>query len=128
MYDDGKVLIVGGGSSPPSKTAEVIDLNAPTPTWRAVGSMAFARRQLNATILPDGKVLVTGGTSGSGFNDPTGAVYAAEMWDPSTATWTTMASAAIPRLYHSAVVLLPDGRLLSTGGNNYPQSFGTVAT
>jgi N-acetylneuraminic acid mutarotase len=42
MCDHGKVLIVGGGSSPPSKTAEVIDLNAPTPTWRTVGSMAFA--------------------------------------------------------------------------------------
>jgi len=124
MYDEGKVLIVGGGSSPPSKTAEVIDLNAPAPAWRAVGSMAFARRQLNATILPDGKVLVTGGTSGSGFNDPNGAVFAAEMWNPASGneTWTTMASAGIPRLYHSAVILLPDGRLLSTGGNNYPQA------
>ena len=46
--------------------------------------MAFARRQLNATLLPDGKVLVTGGTSAPGFNDPTGAVDAAELWDPAT--------------------------------------------
>src|SRR5262245_32569930 len=122
VYDNGKVLIVGGGSSPPTKSAQVIDLNAATPTWRTIGSMTYARRQLNATILPDGKVLITGGTSGNGFNDPAGAVFAAELWDPATEAWTIMASASIPRLYHSAVVLLPDGRLFSTGGNNYPQS------
>jgi hypothetical protein len=121
MYDNGKVLVMGGGD-PPTRTAEVIDLNAPSPVWRSVAQMAFARRQVNATILPDGKVLVTGGTSGPGFNDTTAPVYAAEMWDPATEMWTTMASAAIPRLYHSAVVLLPDGRLLSTGGNGYPQA------
>ena len=71
MYAPGKVLVMGGGD-PPTNTAEVIDLNQPSPTWRAVGSMAFARRQLNATLLPDGNVLVTGGTSTPGFNDPAG--------------------------------------------------------
>ena len=75
MYDDGRVLVMGGGN-PPTNTAEVIDLNASTPAWRAVASMAFARRQLNATILPDGKVLVTGGTSGPGFNNLDTAVFA----------------------------------------------------
>jgi hypothetical protein len=114
MYDAGKVLITGGG--PPTNTTEVIDLNSPTPAWRYVGSMAFTRRQMNATILPDGKVLATGGTSSPGFNDATGSVYAAEMWDPATETWTTMASMQERRLYHSTAVLLPDGRVLSAGG------------
>jgi hypothetical protein len=120
MYGDGKVLVMGGGD-PPTSTAEVIDLNAATPSWRSVGSMAFARRQLNATLLPDGKVLVTGGTSGPGFNNTSTPVYAAEMWDPGTERWTTRASAQTPRLYHSAALLLPDGRVLTTGGDNYPQ-------
>jgi Galactose oxidase-like, Early set domain/Calx-beta domain len=122
MYDDGKILVMGGGADPPTNTAEVIDLNAASPAWRSVASMAFARRQLNATILPDGQVLVTGGTSGPGFNDPTAAVFAAEMWNPATENWTTMASAQIPRLYHSTALLLPDGRILSMGGNGYPQA------
>ena len=121
MYADGKVLVMGGGD-PPTSTAEVIDLNAPSPAWRAVASMQFARRQLNALLLPDGSVLVTGGTSGSGFNNATAPVYAAELWDPVTEQWTTLASAAIPRLYHSTTLLLPDGRVLSTGGNGYPQT------
>ena len=121
MYDNGKILVMGGGD-PPTNTAEVIDLNAASPAWRSVASMAFARRQLNATILPDGQVLVTGGTSGPGFNDPTAPVFAAEMWNPATENWTTMASAQIPRLYHSTALLLPDGRILSMGGNGYPQT------
>jgi len=120
MYDDGKVLVMGGGD-PPTSAAEVIDLNAPTPSWRLVESMVFARRHLNATLLPDGKVLVTGGTSGPGFNNDTTPVFAAEMWDPATERWTTMASAQAPRLYHSTALLLPDGRVLTTGGDNDTQ-------
>ena len=121
MYDDGKVLVMGGGD-PPTRTSEVIDLNAPTPAWRLVGQMAIARRQINAVLLPDGKVLVTGGTSGPGFNNASTPVFAAEMWDPATETWSTMASAQVPRLYHSAALLLPDGRVLTTGGNGYPDT------
>ncbi len=119
-YGAGKIL-VAGGADPPTATAEVIDLNVPIPAWRQVSSMAFPRRQHNASVLPDGKVLVTGGTSGPGFNNADTPVFAAEMWDPDAETWTTMASAQIPRLYHSTLVLLPDGRLLSTGGNGYTQ-------
>ncbi len=123
MYAPGKVLVAGGGD-PATNTAEVIDLNAPVPAWRATGSMALARRQMNATMLPDGKVLVTGGTHGPGFNDqtPASADYAAEMWDPATEQWTMMASAALPRLYHSIAMLLPDGRVLTTGGNGFNQT------
>ena len=113
------MILVGVGADPPSATAEVIDLNAPIPAWRQVPSMAFARRQHNASVLPDGKVLIVGGTSGPGFNNPNTPVFASEMWDPDSETWTTMASAQVPRLYHSTLVLLPDGRLLSAGGNGY---------
>ena len=122
MYAPGKILYVGGGrgapsyDGPPTATAEVIDLNDDVPTWRAVASMAFARRQLNATILADGSVLVTGGTSGTGFNNQTGAVHAAELWNPETETWTTMAAEFRHRTYHSAALLLPSGRVLSSGG------------
>jgi hypothetical protein len=121
VYAPGKVLVVGG-SDPPKKTAEVIDLNASSPTWRTVAPMSFGRRHLNATLLPDGKVLVTGGTSGPGFNNKTTPVFAAELWDPATEKWSVMASASVPRLYHSAAVLLPDGRVLTTGGNDHTET------
>ena len=121
MYEPGKILTVGG-ADPPTNTAEVIDLNAAAPAWRAVGSMGVARRQMNTTVLPDGKVLVSGGTSGLGFNNAATPVFAAELWDPATEAWTTMAAGTVPRLYHSAAVLLPDARVLMSGGNGYTQT------
>jgi len=118
MYEPGKILYVGGGD-PPTNTAEIIDLNQPNPSWAYTGSMAFARRQMNATLLPTGDVLVTGGTSGSGFNNPVGAVHAAELWSPATGTWRTLASNAVTRIYHSTTLLLPDARVLHTGSGDW---------
>ncbi len=115
MYEPGKVLYVGGGS-PASKTAEVIDLNDPNPQWRLVGSMEFARRNCNATLLPDGEVLITGGNTGS-VNYDGDAVLAAEIWDPKTETFRTVADESDIRWYHSTALLLPDGRVLSTSGD-----------
>ncbi|HET9838380.1 MAG TPA: carboxypeptidase regulatory-like domain-containing protein [Candidatus Angelobacter sp.] len=116
MYDVGKVLAVGG-SNPPTATSEIIDLNATTPAWKFTGSMHFPRRQHNAVILPDGKVLIVGGSSGSGFDNSSTPVLPTEMWDPATGAFTTMASIAVYRGYHATALLLPDGRVLSGGGN-----------
>jgi galactose oxidase-like protein len=61
-------------------------------------------------------VLVTSGVSGDRSN-PALAVHAAELWNPVTGSWTTLASsAALLRGYHSTSLLLPDGRVLHGGG------------
>ena len=119
MYEPGKILYVGGGD-PPTATAEIINLNSGTPTWTATGSMGVARRHHTATVLADGKVLVAGGTNGVGFNNEAAAVYTAELWDPATGAWRTLAATAagVPRAYHSASILLPSGRVLLTGNGD----------
>ncbi|HSB53549.1 MAG TPA: galactose oxidase-like domain-containing protein [Gemmatimonadales bacterium] len=117
MYDAGKILIVGGNMTP-TASAEVIDLNAGSgAAWRTVASMTVGRRQLNATLLADGKVLVTGGTNSTGFNvaPSDSRVLSAELWDPATEQWTTLARMSHQRVYHSSALLLPDGRVLSVG-------------
>lgn len=114
MYGEGKILLVGGG--PPTNTAEVIDLNVASPKWRAVAPMSQSRRQLNATLLADGTVLVTGGESSSDGSRP---VLGAELWNPATEKWTTMASMTVPRMYHSSAMLLPDARVLVVGGDGF---------
>jgi galactose oxidase-like protein/Kelch motif protein len=127
MYDVGKILYAGGSKSngtAPVATAETIDLNAAKPAWQPTGSMRFARRLANGTVLPDGTVLVTGGSSSALFNDAAGAVLAAEAWDPATGGWATMASMQVPRLYHSTALLLPDGRVLSMGGGRPKAAHG----
>jgi hypothetical protein len=123
MYETGKILYAGGGgnlqwgspdakASAPTATAETIDLNLAAPTWQNTDAMHFARRHLNATILPDGQVLVTGGTSAGGFNTLSGAVHAAEAWSPRTGHWTQLASNTIDRGYHAISLLLPDGTVV----------------
>jgi hypothetical protein len=116
MYDDGKILYVGGGRT--TNTAEIIDLNAAIPAWQWTGSMAFARRHLNATVLPTGDVLVTGGTSGITFSDERTPIRATELWNPTTGVWTTLASNTINRVYHATSILMPDGRVLHTGSGD----------
>jgi galactose oxidase len=114
MYAPGKILYAAGGD-PPTSSAEVIDLTRPAPAWRSIAPMRFPRRQMNTTLLADGQVLITSGTSGPGFNDVTSPVYAAELWNPATEAWTTMARESVGRTYHSTALLLPDGRVLSSG-------------
>jgi galactose oxidase len=116
MYDQGKILYAGGGYT--TNTAETIDLTKAAPVWQWTGAMAFARRHLNATVLPTGQVLVTGGTSGAAFNDLTTAVHAAELWNPTTGAWTTLASNVVSRGYHATSLLLPDGRVLHAGSGD----------
>jgi hypothetical protein len=118
MYEPGKIVMFGGGG-PPTATVEVIDLNG-SATWRTTAPMPTPRRQNTATILPDGKVLVTGGTRGAGFNNAVGAQKATLLWNPVTEGWTTLANIAVNRLYHSTALLLPDGRVLSAGSGQPP--------
>jgi hypothetical protein len=135
MYRPGKILYVGGGGDPlanrpidvtapaPTNTAEVIDLNQSSPAWSFTGSMQFGRRHLNATVLPDGQVLVTGGVSGAGFNSYTTGVHEAELWNPETGAWTTLAANAVNRAYHAVSLLLPSGAVLhgASGDANAPR-------
>jgi len=124
MYDVGKVVFIGGGST--TNVVETIDLNAPKPAWAVVAPMKFRRRQHNATLLPDGTVLVTGGSQGTEFDglNPGEPIHTPELWDPSKGTWTPMAPEAIDRCYHSTAVLLPDGRVFSGGGGEYAPVVG----
>jgi len=137
LYDVGKILYIGGGNDPstflPTNVCETIDLHQPAPAWKRTNSMHFRRRQHNATLLPDGTVLVTGGTQGgggpnNGFNDLTAnaPVHAAERWDPATQQWTALAAEDVDRCYHSTAVLLPDGRVMSAGGGEYQPQTGVL--
>ena len=121
MYAPGKVLTAGGnafhnGSGyAASRRATSIDLNGGGAVLTELPSMANPRNFANLIILPDGKVLATGGETRAN-NDPALGVYAAEQWNPSTNTWTTLASAAVFRGYHSQTSLLTNGTVLSAGG------------
>jgi hypothetical protein len=118
MFEAGRVLIAGGSfDQAPHKLTETIDLDDPLPHWSPAGEMSYGRRYPNSTLLPDGEVLVTGGTNLPG-NLKAGAVFVSEAWDPASRSWSLRAAHKVQRLYHSTALLLPDGRVLAGGGGH----------
>ena len=112
MFRPGRIIFFGSKSS----GASVIDITGASPIVTTTQSLSSIRRWVNATILADGKVLATGGTTTT--NELGGANYRAEIWDPNTGQWTRGANASIARLYHSMALLLPDASVLVGGGGN----------
>ncbi|WP_187436538.1 DUF4347 domain-containing protein, partial [Bradyrhizobium hipponense] len=110
MFAQDRCLILGADGS-----VWVMDISGPTPVFTQTGSLAPDRIWSNLTVLPDGRVMVSGGSQVD--NQLTGVEYAVAIWNPSTGLWTsTGANAAVPRLYHSTAILLPDATVLSLGG------------
>jgi WD40 repeat protein len=111
ILQNGKVLVVGGETSfaGGSNTASAELYDPTSGLWSATGALAVARHLHTATILPDGKVLVVGGSNG------TTDLANAEIYDPETGQWTPTGSLITARYYHTAT-LLPSGKVLVTGG------------
>ena len=125
MYRPNKIMKSGSWADPDfagplgydtNGRTGVIDMSAPTPAWRETSSMANGRAYHNMTLLPDGTVLASGGSSRSDGVDLSRSVLPAEIWNPDTETWTTVDSLQNGRQYHSTALLLPDGRVLMAGG------------
>jgi N-acetylneuraminic acid mutarotase len=113
---DGHVLVAGGLTIPPpgfaAQSTPTVELYDPaTGTWASTGSMLDGMIGHTATLLPDGRVLVAGGSTYVGL----GAIGRAELYDPSTGAWTETGSLQTARWNHSAA-LLADGRVLVAGG------------
>jgi FtsP/CotA-like multicopper oxidase with cupredoxin domain len=111
---DQRVMIMGGGN-PATSAVAIADLAAANPTYSPADPLNFARMHLNAVLLPDRTVFVSGG-AGHAENVPS-AVLESEIYDPDTGHWTVAATATVPRLYHSVALLLPDGRVITAGSN-----------
>jgi hypothetical protein len=135
LLRDGKVLIAGGWLTTESLRPMYPDVSAlasaelydpSSGTFTATGSMATARFGHTATLLPDGRVLIAGGSPTFGSRV---ALTNSEIYNPSTGTFTATGDATTPRQWHTAT-LLNNGKVLITGGlsgssdaqsNIYPQ-------
>ena len=105
-YAPGKLLVTGGAS----EKAVTIDYTGPLPVIQPTASLSAVRQYVNLTVLPDGKVLATGGSAVE--NELVGVTNQTEIWSPTTGQWTRGASGQVARLYHSTAMLLPDGSVV----------------
>lgn len=112
MIAPGKVLLhLEDGST---VTMQIPRTANALPVMAEAGRLSQVRNWSNFVTLPTGDVLAVGGSMGE--NDLTGVAYHAEIWSRASRVWRTVASEMRPRLYHSTALLMPDGRVLSTGG------------
>src|SRR3984893_6552913 len=109
-----KVMIFGGGN-PATATTEIIDFSVSSPAWTNGPPMSAPRIEMNATILPNGKVLTVGGSLND--EDTSTASLNADLYDPVVNTMCSAGENAVPRLYHSVALLLPDATVWVAGGN-----------
>jgi hypothetical protein len=117
---DPQVMIMGGGN-PSTNTTEIIDMGAATPTWQYGPNMSQPRIEMNAVVLPNGKVLAVGGSLND--EDTSTASLNADLYDPVSNTFSSAGANAFPRLYHSVALLLPDATVWLAGGNPSRGSF-----
>src|SRR5437867_1194536 len=120
LLPNGKVLVAGGdGNGPSQESAELYD--PASGTWTATGSLSPGTSEHTATLLPNGTVLVAGGVNGDIFEF--GSILAnAELYDPTSGTWTATGSLGAARGEHTAT-LLPNGKVLVAGGVSNSYSF-----
>lgn len=122
MYDVGKIFSAGGSQyydrAPGLSVAHLIEIDQVGAQARVetLPNMKYARAFANVVVLPDGKILITGGQGyAQGFTDRE-PVFNPELFDPATKTFTELAPEQIPRNYHSVSILLADGTVFSGGG------------
>jgi hypothetical protein len=119
MYQPGKILQVGGSTNGDtqaegSRQAITVDVTGGWPQVQDVQDMGWRRVWPSATVLPNGEVLVTGGSAFENKNID--AATTAEIWNPNTRQFRRVAAAQTPRMYHSVALLLPDASVMIGGG------------
>ena len=105
-----------GETARPTNTAEMIDFGEESPKWKLIDPMQDGRDHAGAMILPDGNVLVVGGSSKGLFG---GSIYTVEVFDSVEDKWEVVAPITVPRGYHATTILLSDGRILVSGTTPY---------
>jgi hypothetical protein len=121
-----KVLVVGGEGKGDraTNTAQIFEFDPQEPTassWRVPsgGHMPTERFMGDSVILADGTVLVVNGAASGVADSSDEPVLQAVLFDPESETWAKLASLNHPRMYHSAAVLLHDGRVLISGNTEH---------
>ena len=122
----GQVLIAGRDGTTTTACAELYDPATGTFT-RTTGDMTTPLSDHAAVLLPSGKVLIVGGAVDGVGCQSCAATKAAELYDPTSGTFTATAHALAFARSSPTATLLPSGKVLITGGGNTPTS-GPVNT
>ena len=125
LLNSGQVLITGGDNPPAGSlnSAEIFDPTANTFT-AVTSTMTVPRISHLATLLNGGKVLITGGATDS--NGTSTALNSAEVYDPTSQTFTATPNNMTSVREYQTASLLNDGTILVAGGTDGTNIFNTA--
>jgi hypothetical protein len=126
MFRPGRILQIGGveathPTAGDGRDTQIIDINGAAPRITNAARISQRRQWANSTVLPDGKVVLMGGSERNILDllydwKPGQLGYPVEIYDPESNRWTVGPPQQRMRLYHSIAILLPNGTVLSAGG------------
>ena len=117
---DQRYAIIGGSETgdgdPATSRIDIADLRRPAPRFEPAGQLKHKTRYPEVVITPDDKLVISGGSRyyrGVRNSD----LLECNLYDPATKRLSALAPPSVGRDYHSEALLLPDGRILTLGGN-----------
>jgi len=130
VLEDGRVLAIGVLKGPNNNTVMGEIYNPASESWTLTSNPGLVRFQTEVVQLPDGRVFVGGGETEA--NPPPvpntlGIVKWTDLYDPSGNSWRRVADMNHFREYHAVTLLVPDGRVLTTGGTRIKFQIGPTS-
>ncbi len=123
--DDGRAVAIGHISFVPNQLGNLVEIYDPqNDTWSLGSNFAPMRSRAKTVLLPNRKIMVAGGYK-EDQNHPTpvnqwGQLFLTDEYDPATDTWRRLDSLNFAREYHATTILVPDGRVITVGGEGQP--------
>jgi hypothetical protein len=130
VLEDGRALALGVLSGPDQNTGMGELYDPATETWSLTSNPALVRFQSEVVQLPDGRILVAGGETEDPLPpvpDVLGIVRWSDLYDPASDQWRRIADMNEFREYHAVTLLIPDGRVVTTGGTRIKFQVGPTS-
>jgi hypothetical protein len=130
LLADGQALAIGVRKGPANNTVMGEIYDPATEIWSLTSNPGLIRSQAEVVQLPDGRILVAAGeteVASPPVDDVLGVVKWCDLYDPATDTWRRAADMNWFREYHSVTLLVPDGRVVITGGTRIKWQYGPTS-
>jgi hypothetical protein len=130
LLTDGRAIAVGVRRKDQPAAVMTEYYNPTSQTWSAGTSPDLSRMQAEIIYLPDGQIFVAGGDKEDAHgSEPNilGIVKRCDLFNPVSKSWRRVADTLEFREYHAVTLLVPDGRVLTTGGTWIKFQYGPTS-
>lgn len=131
VLSDGRAAAIGIRRLEQPSAPMVEFFDSVTEAWTPGSSPDRTRMQCEVVLLPDGRVLVQGGdqeTTAGPEPNVLGIVKRCDLFDPGSEAWRRVADTLVFREYHAVTLLVPDGRVVTTGGTRIKFQVGPTSS